>query len=433
MPKQHRAITLADLYLGCAALLVPDSPIPHWLLAGAVRALHGRGDMLTDTELEQARDLLLAQRHLRVGPGNDRSSVLIDRKTARQAPTSGEFLAAARESLEQSLLHIVARTPAGGQIPEEIWPQIDRIVHWSRVRSDATTAALCTFSASHALVQQHFGRAVDLLRFALAIEPDPTDTIGRRTILAEALVWLGMPDEALSVMEQMVESPTTLPAIRQWAERVTSARAAAITPLPWSCVPDDLIPSLGGTPAFRDAYQRSLRLIGGQIFELSSPLIGPSYRGRAACILPHDPEMTLLARQRSAQAEAGGTDGDITTVWRAWLPPSSAPGGFVGLVIDIQEPMRGSVECMFRLDDPVTHTLLRQVAATGLLGVLVAPPPDPQPFTATRLLQYLMIEVSDMPDGLRERLRRPPPRIDLPQQKAVLRGRRGGGGTTPAA
>ncbi len=262
MPKQHRmaAATLVDLYFGCAMLLVPDAPIPHQLLAGAVRALHGRGDTLTVSELEQARDWLLARRQLRAGPGSDRSFVLIDRKTARQAPTSGEFLAAARQALEHSLLHMVAREPASGQIPDRIWPQIDRVLQWSRARSDAATAALCTFSASHALAQRHFARAVDLLRYALAIDPDPADTIGRRAILAEALLRLGMPDEALSVMEQMAEPPATLPATRQWAAHVAAARASAITPLPWSCVPDDLVYLLGGTLAFRDAYERSLRL-----------------------------------------------------------------------------------------------------------------------------------------------------------------------------
>ncbi|KPV53436.1 hypothetical protein SE17_09640 [Kouleothrix aurantiaca] len=435
MPKQHRmaAATLMDLYFGCAMLLVPDAPIPHQLLAGAVRALHGRGDTLTVSELEQARDWLLARRQLRAGPGSDRSFVLIDRKTARQAPTSGEFLAAARQALAHSLLHMVAREPASGQIPDRIWPQIDRVLQWSRARSDAATAALCTFSASHALAQRHFARAVDLLRYALAIDPDPADTIGRRAILAEALLRLGMPDEALSVTEQMAEPPATLPATRQWAAHVAAARASAITPLPWSCVPDDLVYLLGGTPAFRDAYERSLRLAGGQIFELSSELAGPPLHGRAACVLPLDPETTLLARQRSAQAQAGGTAGDITTSWRAWLPPPPTPGGFVGLVVDIQEPARGSVECIFRLDDPVSHALLRQIEATGLLGFLVAPPGDPQPFTATRLLQYLMLEVSDMPDALRERLRRPPDRGDSPQAPAVLRGRRGGGDPTPAA
>jgi tetratricopeptide (TPR) repeat protein len=428
-------LTLDDLYLACAALLVPDTPIPHLLLVAAVKQLHGQGNGLTISTFDHARDRLIARQLLQPGRGKDRSMVIVERKTARAVAGGGAFDSLAQEALETGLLWMLSHARAPGELAPAFDPQIDRVLGWSVPRADAATATLCTYAAAEMLARSEFARAADLLRRALVVDPDPDDAAGRRQPLIEALLRLGQPHEAIAILEQLAAPQATMPAARDWASRIDAAQTAPITPLPWSCVPNDLVPMLGGPPAFQEAYLRSMRLIGGEIFGVETDLVSGRTPEQTAMVLPLDPTDTLLARQRAAQAADRQLAGDITTSWGVWIAPSPRLPSFAGLTIVCEAPVRGQVDCLFRLDDPNSHSLLRHIDATGRLGVLVAPPGTVDPFQGSRLLQHLILDVAQMPDGLRERLRRPPASQALPQAK-VPRGRNspgGGGGTTPAA
>lgn len=415
MSQPHaRAATLDDLYLGCAAQFVPDVPIPHQLIADGVRGIHGRGEQLTIDELATTRDRLIRQRKLHRVPGVDEVFVTIDRKVARQAPTSESFNPVARLALEHALLQFLSeRQP--GTLPPQLDQQLERVIRWSLARSDHATATLCAFVAIEYMARALFARVVELMRRSLDIDPIHDDPLRRRLTLTSALLRLGRPAEAAIVMAELNDPSAPLAATQAWADALTGFTDSGLHPLPWSCVPDDLVYILGGTPAFQEAYRASTPLIAGAIYNIKKQIIGPATGPVVALFLPQHPEATLIAQQRAAQAAVGGESGDVTTMWDGWFVPER--GGFLRLNMEIEAPIQGKIQFIFLLDDPETHALLRHIDATNTIGFLVEAPRNPDPFDGARITQYLVVEVIEMPDAARAFLRRPPPRRETLEER----------------